>query len=178
MQLAYAFLVGDEVFNYSREVELEIHERFGDNPELQLPPHITLKQPFEASAGLPVFARYLDSVAASEDALGVIIRGFGVFDEGIVFLDLAPDPRLAILQRRVLRDLEAYGVRAAPIEREGYRFHCTVASGLRPTDLAAARETFAARRVEFHLPLSTLALFCRVGSAPWFVYRRAALRQP
>lgn len=48
MQLAYALLVSDEVFNYVRQVQLEIHERFGENPELRLPPHITLKQPFEA----------------------------------------------------------------------------------------------------------------------------------
>ncbi len=177
MQLAYAILVSDEVFNYIREVEVEIHQRFGKNPELRLPPHITVKQPFEGEAFGP-FEQYLRTLAAEVEPFEIVARGFGSFDDsGVLFLDVVQDRWLKELQARVLRDLAPYGVNPAPVERGLYHFHVTVAFGLEPGHFTSARDTYASRGVEFRFPVRELALFYRIGPNEWIIYKKAKLEK-
>lgn len=131
MWLAYAILVPDDVQNFMRRATVELFERYGSNySSIVVPPHITIKQPFEAE--LEPSERYFDRLAAETDSFEIVLRGWATFpgDEGVVFLDVEQDPRLFALQRRVLDEL---GVEPAPHESgepTPYHFHGTVALGL------------------------------------------------
>ena len=71
--------------------------------------------------------------------------GLGTFDEGILYLDVTPQPRLVALHRQVVLGLEArFGVAPWPLEQGGaFHFHVTLATGLSPPALEAARRHLA-----------------------------------
>ncbi|MDQ3875649.1 MAG: 2'-5' RNA ligase family protein, partial [Actinomycetota bacterium] len=100
VRLAYAILLADDAHNAARRLAVELYERYRPaNDGLLIPPHVTLKQPFET----PELARceeLLDRVAADTAPFDLVLRGFGTFTaEGVVFIDVAQDERLFALQR-------------------------------------------------------------------------------
>jgi 2'-5' RNA ligase len=176
-QLGIAIIVDDAVHNVARALQLRIARELGTkNPALKQVPHVTLKQPFHARALEPVEA-YYDQVVATLDPLPVRIEGVGWFDEeGVVFLDVWPDPRLEVLRRRILADLgERFRVKPRDVEDDRYRFHLTLAYGLAPEAYVVARAALADVEVLLRFTFDTLGLFYYTGEE-WIVYKRARLQ--
>lgn len=176
MQLAYALLVNDEVHNFMRRLEVAIYEQYGSNPAIRLPPHITLKQGFSAGSLKP-FEDYLDVLARTVEPFEIVTTGIGSFEQGIIFLDVAQDPRLKTLQRRILEDLSSHGAAPAPFEDDRYHFHATVASGLEVDALHALCQTLKDTRADFRFVFETLGLFYHAGAHGWILYKRAAMKR-
>jgi len=174
VKLAYVILPPDEVHNFMRRVQAELYERFeGSHTTLTLEPHVTIKQPFEA-AELDPHERYLERLAAETEPFELVMRGFGFFEgEGVVFVDVEQDPRLFALQRRVLDELALEPGMYESEEPTPYYFHGTLATGLSPEDLSAAREQLG-DSPEFRFPLASLGLFGETKET-WRLYKRAAL---
>lgn len=174
MKLAYAILLPDEVHNFMRRTQAGLYERYeGSRTTLALEPHVTIKQPFEA-AELGSYERYVDRLAQETEPFELVMHRFGFFEEeGVVFLDVEQDPRLLALQRRVLDDLALEPAMYESEEPVPYHFHGTLATGLSPEDLSAAREQLG-DTPEFRFPLETFGLF-RCTDETWTLYKRGAL---
>ncbi len=183
---ALAVLPSDEVHNEVRRMQYEVLQQLGATPArraavLTFTPHITLKQPFEVSE-VEVYERYLDVLARSVTPFQLVLRGLGSFDgpEGILSLDVQPDPGLVELRERVVRELADLGVKPDPIEigdPAPYRFHMTLGYGLDGEALAAARRVLR-EPPELRFTLERLALFLSVGAErvrDWFVYRQVVV---
>ncbi len=178
VRLAYAILLPDDAHNAARRLAVDLYERLRPaNDGLLIPPHVTLKQPFETRE-LARCEELLDRLAAESEPFDVVLRGFGTFmAEGVVFVDVEQDARLFALQRRLIDEL---GVEPAPYESgepDPYHFHATLAYGLTPEQLDDARGRLA-ETFEFHFSLERLALFRFVADLGWIVYRRASARSP
>lgn len=175
MRLAYAILLPDDVHNLMRRAQAELYKAFRSPYEsLALPPHITIKQPFEAVDITP-HEDYLDRLVGETEPFDIIMRGWGTFDgEGVVFLDVEQDRRLVALQRRLLEEL---GLEPALFEDDQpvpYHFHGTVAIGLTSEQLAAASRLLP-EAPDFRFPLERIGLFRHVGDVGWLVHRRASV---
>ncbi len=177
VRLGYAILLPDDAHNTARRLAVDLYERYRpSNDGLLIPPHVTLKQPFETRE-LVRCEELLDRLAADTDPFDLVLRGFGTFAaEGVVFVDVEQDERLFALQRRLLDEL---GVEPALYENGDpapYHFHATLVYGLTPEQLRDARGRLA-ETPEFRFRLERLALFRFVGGIGWIVYLRAtALR--
>jgi 2'-5' RNA ligase len=176
-QLGFAIIVDDAVHNLARSLQLRIARELGvRNPALKQVPHVTLKQPFHAKALEPIEA-YYDQLVATLDPLPIRIEGIGSFAEDhVVFLDVAPEPRLEALRRRILADLtQGFRVKPREVEDERYQFHLTLAYGLAPDEFARARAALEAREVSLGFTFDTLGLFYYTGEE-WITYKRARLQ--
>src|SRR5437763_14244442 len=104
VQLGLALMGSDEVHDAMRRIQLDLARACGGNPALRLTPHITLKQPFHARA-LPPVEAYVDELAPRIQLPEIHLSGIGFFeeeDEGVAFLDVAPNPPLEELRLRIL----------------------------------------------------------------------------
>jgi len=135
--------------------------------DLGTPPHVTLKLGF-ATRDPAAVAAWLAALAASTEPFDLAVGGVGSFDEGILYLDVAPTPRLVALHRLVVAGLEArFGVAPWPLEQGGrFHFHVTLASGLSPPDLEAGRLHLAALAGRHRLPVDRICLL-RADGEGW-----------
>ena len=174
MLLVYAILLPDDVHNFIRRVQAEVYERYeASGFTLPLEPHVTLKQPFDATE-IRAHEEYVELLARETQPFELVLHGLGVFEgEGVLFLEVEQDPRLLALQHRILDEL-----RLDPAEFESgrplpYHFHATIATGLAPADLEQARALHA-QTPEFRFTIERLGLF-RKTEETWTLYKRVRL---
>jgi 2'-5' RNA ligase len=174
MQLAIVIPLPDDIAHEVVKLQFSIFKRYGKHDGLESQPHITLKMGFPATDIASSIA-FLQQQAARMTSLPIEVDGFDTFDEGILFLDVKPNPALETMRQGLLRDLEsARGFAPLPIEGPGFRFHVTVAAGLPARDFARLRDEFKARRMGFQFMARHVDLICHTGSH-WVLCRRLGL---
>jgi 2'-5' RNA ligase len=175
-EVAYVFLVSDQLNNYVRKAQVELEARHGRNLALSTVPHITLKLGVPAGS-LEPFERHFDRLVAEVEPFEVCVQGFDFFEEGIIFLGLEPQPRLEELRRRILSELsEQLGIEPYDLEKgDRYRFHVTVAHGLTPVEFERARHSLDRETPRFRFTVDRMGLFCYTRDF-WFTYRLGACR--
>ena len=174
LDLAYVILVSEEVHNYMRRLQVGMLREYGASFGIEVSPHITLKQAFEVREIEP-FERYFDRLVAEIEPFEIIVRGVGVFDDGVIFMDVARNGVLDSLRKRIIRDLSTeFGVRPNDLEDDRYHFHATLAKGLSPASLERARRALEGIPVEFRFVCDTLGLLAHTGAA-WITYKRSGI---
>ena len=175
MQLGFAILVPDDIHNAMRRWQLAVADLCGGNAALKVHPHITLKQPFHARALGPI-EDYFDRLVEQADPVEIHVDGVGRFEgDEVVFLVVAPEPRLEALRLRVLDDLrERFGIKPRDIEDERYRFHATLAYGLPEGTFERAWDALRGMEVNVTFRLESVGLFYYTGQE-WVLYKRARL---
>ena len=129
-EIAIVLLLSDAAQNYARRTQLELLKQYRIEHGISAEPHVTLKLGFKTFDIHPI-EEYFDQLAREIDAVEIMIRNFGFFDEGIVFLDIEPNPPLEDLRKRILSALRnKFSIQPHPIEGDAYHFHATVAHGL------------------------------------------------
>lgn len=172
--LAYVILVGEELHNYMRHLQVEMLREYGAWRGIEVSPHITLKQAF-AVRDLEPFERYFDRLVAEIEPFEIAVRGVGVFDDGVIFMDVAHNGLLDSLRRRVVQNLSTeFGVRPNELEDDRYHFHATLAQGLPPSSLARARRALEGMQGEFRFVCDTVGLLTHTGRG-WITYKRSAI---
>jgi 2'-5' RNA ligase len=130
-----------------------LRERLGPaSPRLRRPPlhrpHVTLGATRTALAELPAVHRLAADVAARNAAFDLPLDHVGIFPRGgVLWLAPAPSEDLAALQADADAALVAAGHTRAFDTAVPARWvpHCTLATGLRPDELAGAVELLARR---------------------------------
>ncbi len=174
MQLAIVIPLPDEIAHEVVRQQFSILQSYGTHDGLESQPHITLKMGFPAT-DISAAVAFLEKVAARMNSIPIEIDGFDTFDEGILFLDVKPNPALETMRQGLLRDLKsALGFAPLPIEGAGFRFHVTVAAGLPARDFERLRDEFKAQRMEFQFMARHIELLCHTGSH-WVLCRRLDL---
>lgn len=174
MQLAIAIPLPDHVAHEVVKLQLSILRKYGPHEGLEAHPHITLKLGYPATDFL-LFENHLKQVSMQFEPTTIEIDGFDSFDEGILFLNVRPNPELELMRQRLLRDLNSmFGIVPLEIEDSGYRFHVTVASGLPRRDFHRIRDEFSSQQISFRFVASHIEQLCHTG-AHWVVCRRLPL---
>ena len=174
MQLAIVIPLPDEIAHEVVKLQLSILRQYGTHEGLESQPHITLKMGFPAT-DIGSAVTFLEQQAARMASLELEIDGFDTFDEGILFLDVKPNPALEAMRQGLLCDLKtALGFAPLPIEGSGFRFHVTVAAGLPTREFGRLRDECKARRMSFRFMARHIDLICHTG-AHWVLCRRLSL---
>ncbi len=166
MKAGFALLVDEQTHNFMRELALEIDRKYHTGlVAAQLPPHISLKQPF-AISDLDGVTRYFDELAARLEPIAVVLKEVQVLlppdnaTPGVVWLDVAENVGLRNLHNRINRELaERFDNTAAPFDGERYRFHATVSYGGPPAIYPQIRSEYDRMPVGRHTRSDRICFF-------------------
>lgn len=76
----------------------ELAEKFGLEPVGNIvPPHLTLKVPFETDLNIDELEMTLKDFAGNISPAEIILKGFGSFGTQVIFIDALPSPEALVL---------------------------------------------------------------------------------
>ena len=140
MKATFALLANWEIHNLVRKLSWEIHRKYRTGTRhASLPPHISLKQPFNIR-NLDPLEKYMDELASSIDPFDVTLTELQIeplvyegIEYGILWIDILQTETLRQLHARVNSELEQrFGNTAADHDGIEYHFHMTVTLGGQP----------------------------------------------
>jgi 2'-5' RNA ligase len=186
MKAAIALILEGEAHAAVRRTTLELLEtcQLGLRG-VQLPAHVSLKQPFKIDNLLTLEA-YFDTFARSLEPIPLTLTTLEFWHHEplvIAYLDVLEDDVLRPLHERLNAELEArFGDTNAPFDGDAYHFHATVT--MDHANPAALREQAAraGQRFDLSTKASLLGLFVYTDDefAPlsYIMYKMVRLREP
>ncbi len=163
MKAAIAFILEGEAHAAVRRITLELQQTAGMGLRgVQLPVHVSLKQPFQV-LDLIAFERYFDEFAASLQPQSLTLTGLQFWNhDGVLisFVDVLEDAALRPIHERLNRELSArFGNADAPFDSKDYHFHATVSiEHVNPSALKVL-EARVGERFDLLTVADTLGLF-------------------
>lgn len=174
LEIAFVLPVNHAAHNYITRLQVQILKRHGVNQGLTAPPHITLKLGFKAR-DLLGYENYLDEISKTTAPFEIGVGNIGKFEEGILFLDVEPNPDLDCLRRRIVSELaNRFGVVPRPLEDDRYHFHVTLAYGLSNRRFRDEYRTLSSLVPKFRFEARSIEMLLHNG-VHWVTYRRAGL---
>jgi 2'-5' RNA ligase len=143
VKATFALLANYEVHNVVRKLSWDIHQKYQTGIDItRLPPHISLKQPFEV-LDFHLLEEYMTDLAGSITPFEVILTGLQLIDvtiegldTGILWLNVRETKILRQLHNRVNKELQSrFGDVHAAFDGPDYHFHMTVAIGGQPIEI-------------------------------------------
>lgn len=133
LQAAIALLPDAELSNHLAAAALSAHAACNGRLRWpRLPPHLSLKQPFEIDS-LPLVEQVIDQLSYELGPVRVTLGGIEVqppslgSPEAVVWVGVEADPSLVALEQRIEQELSPAAVDAAtPFVSDAYRFHVTL----------------------------------------------------
>lgn len=162
MKATIALLLDHHVHNVARKLAVEVHQTYQIGfAGSQLPPHVSLKQPFSIPT-LSAIEAYVDQLAESIDPVALTFpRLGGPGNAPVLWLEVEETPILRSLHTRVNQEVaERFPGTQAPFDGPDYRFHLTIALGGASTSVYQTMiAEFASRNVAFRAVARHLVLF-------------------
>jgi len=170
MKATFALLADSETHNLVRKLSWDIHQKYRTGIDIcRLPPHISLKQPFDIddldslTDTMTELAQGLEPFQTLLTHLELIETTMDGFHTGILWLNVAETEFLRELHDRVNEELTVrFGNVPAAFDGADYHFHMTIAIGGQPI------ETYRKIVDEFNDRLVNLP--CTVREMVMFVY--------
>lgn len=168
MKATFALLASSEIHNRVRKLAWDIQQKYRTGIDVtRLPPHISLKQPFNVS-DLGSLEDYMTELAGSLEPFDVQLTNLQYRDAtvegqstGILWLDVRETEALRRLHDRIHRELSTrFGDVRAAFDGADYHFHMTVAIGSQsPETYHKILEEYADRLVNLQYTVRELAMF-------------------
>lgn len=168
MKATFALLANNEIHNTVRKLSWDIHRKYRTGIDVtRLPPHISLKQPFEIS-DLDALEKYMTELAGTLipfdveltelQLVGATIDGL---DTGILWLNVQETELLRQLHNRVNLELAMrFENTQAAFDGSAYHFHMTVAIGNQPIEVYhKIRDEFSGRLRNLQFTVHEIAMF-------------------
>jgi 2'-5' RNA ligase len=168
MQATFALLANHEIHNLVRKLSWDIHQKYRTGIEVtRLPPHISLKQPFEISE-LHSLEKYVTELAGSIEPFDVLLTELQLVEAtidglvtGILWLNVQETETLRQLHNRLNQELTLrFGNVPAAFDGPDYHFHMTVAMGNQPVETyRQIKDEFSGRLTNLQYQIRELILF-------------------
>lgn len=142
MKATFALLANNEIHNLVRNLSWDIHQKYRTGIDVtRLPPHISLKQPFDVS-DLGALEKYMVELAGTITPFEVRLTELQLvdiaiegLDTGLLWLNVQETELLRQLHNRVNQELAAlFGDTRAAFDGPQYHFHMTVTIGNQPVE--------------------------------------------
>ncbi|MEW6083445.1 MAG: 2'-5' RNA ligase family protein [Chloroflexota bacterium] len=170
MKTTFALLADYETHNLVRKLSWDIHQKYRTGIDVcRLPPHISLKQPFDI-IDLDLLSEYMTELAQGLEPFQTLLTHLELIETtmnglhtGILWLNVQETELLRQLHEPVNRELTArFGNVPAEFDGSDYHFHMTVAIG------GQSIETYRVILNEFKNRIVNLP--CTVRELVMFVY--------
>ncbi len=168
MKATFALLANNEIHNLVRKLSCDIHQKYRTGIDVtRLPPHISLKQPFDISS-LYLLEEYMTNLARSITPFDVKLTELKLIDAtiegldtGILWLDVQETEILRQLHNRVNQELTLrFGDVHAAFDGPDYHFHMTVAIAGQPIETyRKIYREFSGRLNELQYAVQELVMF-------------------
>lgn len=162
MKATFALLVDHEMHNLVRKLAVEVHQTYRVGlAGSQLPPHVSLKQPFSIP-DLAAVEAYFDQLAGSLEPIVLTFpRIGGPGDAAVLWLEVEETDTLRQLHTRINQELsERFPNTHAPFDGPAYHFHLTIALGGQPSSVYQSMVAqLASRAVALRTTARHLVLF-------------------
>lgn len=168
MKATFALLPNSEIHNAVRKLSWDIHRKYRTDLDVcRLPPHISLKQPFDIS-DLDLLSDYMTELAKSIEPLTAVLTHLELinvtmdsFHTGILWLNVQETENLRGLHHRLNEELTArFGSVLAAFDGPDYHFHMTVAIGGQPIEIyQKIHAEFTDRLIDLPCALGELVMF-------------------
>jgi 2'-5' RNA ligase len=168
MKAAFALLANTEIHNFVRKLAWRIHRAYRTGTDIcRLPPHVSLKQPFEV-ADLAALEAFMDEFAPTLQPFEIMCTGLQVIstvfegaETGLLWLNVQETPTLRRLHERLNRELSRrFEATQAAFDGAMYHFHMTVMMGGQPVEVYRKfYNEIPERAVALTFTADTLALF-------------------
>lgn len=158
MKATFALLFDHQVHNVVRKLAVEVHQTYGVGlAGSQLPPHVSLKQPF-AIPDLAAVEAYFDQFARSiEPVVLTFPRIGGPGNAPVLWLEVEETATLRDLHTRINREVaERFPITQAPFDGAAYHFHLTIALA-GPSDSASPYQAMASELASREVALRATA---------------------
>ena len=143
MKAGFVLLFDHTIHNLLRRLAYELHRDYqlGFHGAL-IPPHISLKQPFQID-DVDAVEAYFDAFAAGIQPFDVALDGVEVLPEtgpnntiSLVWMAVRESPLLRSLHNQLNAELATrFANTAADFDGAAYRFHATIATGGQPAEV-------------------------------------------
>lgn len=142
MKATFALLADHQIHNFVRKLSWDIHGKYHTGIDMcRLPPHISLKQPFDIS-DLDLLSEYMAELAQSIEPFQAQLTHLELVDatidgleSGILWLKVEETEFLRGLHNRLNEELTArFGNVPAEYDGANYHFHMAVAIGGQSTE--------------------------------------------
>ncbi len=168
MKATFALLANDEIHNQVRKLSWDIHRKYRIGIDVtRLPPHISLKQPFEIS-DLSALEKYMAELVETIAPFAVKLTELQLVGEaheglnaGILWLNVQETETLRQLHERVNCELaERFENTQAAHDGSRYHFHMTVAIGNQPIETyRKIVDEFSGRLINLQYTVRKLVMF-------------------
>ncbi|MFA5830014.1 MAG: 2'-5' RNA ligase family protein [Candidatus Gracilibacteria bacterium] len=175
MQIGYGIILGGEINNFMREVELLLFNKFNLRKGLYQPPHITIKPPFEVEE-LSSYKNYLDELCGKIKAFEVELKGFNSFGKKVIYLDVKNNQKLYDIYEIIFGDIKN---KCNPkLIKDDMIFHATLAYDDidEETFDKAYKYLKTNYQPEFRFTIDKIGLFYQLpGDSGWIVIKEKSL---
>lgn len=168
MKATFALLANNEIHNLVRKLAWDIHRKYRTGIDVTcLPPHISLKQPFDI-ADLDALKKYMIDLAETIPPFDVQLTELQLvnitmdgLDTGLLWLNVQETKLLRRLHNRVNRELAArFENTQAAFDGSEYHFHMTVAMGNQPVETyQQALNEFSGRLINLQYTIREIVMF-------------------
>jgi 2'-5' RNA ligase len=171
-----AHLLSDDARRYHERLTRELAQRFKIVPlHERVPPHLTVKIPFEASEEeVADLERVLRAFARTHTSTPLELEGFGHFGFRTVYLDVKRSRESILLVRECIDTLKKNAPWMSFGPLEGNKLHASVARFLSRRQFQRMWKLLKTSRPHFHTTLDNLTILKKDG-ARWIVHANIPL---
>lgn len=177
MRYFIAYLIQGKAKAFHESLTRELTHRFHTVPLYErIPPHITIKPPFDTDeAGIEDVERILRAFASGERAAPLLVRRFGRFGFRTIYLDVVKSPGAVSFVRRALHALNTNIPRMPRYPLEGNKLHASIARFLTRRQYRRVWRYVQALEPEFSVRMDNIAILEKCAGV-WSVHATIPLR--
>jgi 2'-5' RNA ligase len=174
MKYFVAHIIRGEAGKYHKEISSILAKEFNKKPiSEKLPPHLTLKAPFETDESIHQIEEIVEYFVKKQKPLPFFLEGFGDFHERVLYMDI----KAPIESKKVLTELTLELKKLAWLPFEMYdweNLHATLAYAETPEQMKKMKEMIKDAGRSFHLFIDTISIMKKTDGK-WQIHKEYAL---
>jgi 2'-5' RNA ligase len=181
MKYFIAYVIKGEARDYHIKLGDSIAQQFNYKPlSLKVPPHLTLKAPFETDNDIQAVESLLAKFVIGKQAPKLLLEGFGLFRNEVVFIDVKPSKDAVEMISKLhseIKKITWIPFDAFETQDGGAHLHATLAFADTKENFVNINNYLPTDKPKFEIVLDNITLLKREPER-WVVHKEYSLLSP